>query len=442
MKKIVLFLIIILSLFLYRNSLNIYFFQDDFFMLSITHPNNLSDIASFFIPRSDVQFYRPLSHELFYFLGRSFLDWNPFLFHLAIFAVFIGVIALFYKLGRYFLNHQPIRLFSSFLFATSAIHYNSLNWIVNFSYILVAFFFFLGLILYFDKRPTYQIILVYILGLLSNEFMIVFPIIICLYKFKKSLFSIFFTITAIYSFNRFILFPPQIGSYNYTIGKEILSSYRFFFLFFLNFPETIKDQMLSLLKIKEEFIQSFRWELAIFFINFVLILLIFTLPLFQSKRIISKKFIFLFLFFIITLLPIVGIPAHTSPHQGTIAFAGFLLFILLPLDTIWPKIPRVRAIMVIISGIIWIYSSFLNINLNDRIHWIKRRSDIVKDWISKIDKKRNIIIANSILIIGTDDKETKVALKDGEGIREYVQLPNITVKFSPNPEYRGKLIVK
>ncbi len=450
MKRLLLLLILILNFFLFRNSFQTYFFQDDFFMLSETNTNNLQDVISFFVPRSDVQFYRPLSHELFYFSARFLFGWNPILFHLAIYTVFIGVIFLFYKLSRYFLTAESIRLFATFLFATSAIHYNSLNWVVNFSYILVAFFYFLGFLLFLKKAPAFQVVLIYIAGLLSNEFMITFPVVLAIYtllfkpkiKQTKSLFITLVIITALYLFFRFFLFSPQIGSYKYSFGKEILSSYRFFFLFFLNFPETIKDQMLSLVKIKNEFIQSFKWEIIIFFTNAIVIIFLFIISIIKAQRKLIKTHLFLFSWFIFTLLPIVGIPHHTSPHQGTIAFAGFLIFILLPLDSIWPKYYKIGAITIFISGIIWVYSSFLNIDLNDRIHWIKRRSDIVKDWISKIDKERNAITDNSILIIGDYDKETKVALKNGEGIREYVQLPNIKVEFSSNPVYKGKLIVK
>ncbi|MCG2692237.1 hypothetical protein L6272_05425, partial [Microgenomates group bacterium] len=64
MKKRMLFywlVILGLSIFLFYPTLKYYFFQDDFYILRITHANNFSQILKLFIPPKNVTFYRPVS---------------------------------------------------------------------------------------------------------------------------------------------------------------------------------------------------------------------------------------------------------------------------------------------------------------------------------------------------------------------------------------------
>lgn len=111
-------------------------------MLSISKIKNIADFLHFFIPRSDVQFYRPISSEGFYLLARQLFGLNPLGFHLIAWLFFVLNIILVWKLARQFLMNKQNASVLAFLYATSAIHYNSLYWIVNFSYILAGFWYF------------------------------------------------------------------------------------------------------------------------------------------------------------------------------------------------------------------------------------------------------------------------------------------------------------
>src|SRR3989338_4119966 len=126
MKKIYFLLILFASTFLFKDLFSIYFFQDDFFMLSLARIKNFSDFLRFFLPHTDVQFYRPLSHELFFFVGKIIFGFNPLGFHFIVYSFYISNIYLVYRLSRYFLNSSYAQYFITSLFSISAIHYNSL----------------------------------------------------------------------------------------------------------------------------------------------------------------------------------------------------------------------------------------------------------------------------------------------------------------------------
>lgn len=135
-------LIVGFSLFAFRNLFSIFFFQDDFYVMSLSHISDIKKFFTFFLPHNDVQFYRPLSHEIFFFLAIKLFGLEYVAYHGFIVCIWIGMAFLVFSITKYYFQSIRTRLFFLFLFATSAIHYNSLYWIVNFSYILGAFFLF------------------------------------------------------------------------------------------------------------------------------------------------------------------------------------------------------------------------------------------------------------------------------------------------------------
>lgn len=447
------FFIVIISLLLFKNSSTTYFFQDDWFVFSISKIASLGDFMNFFIPRNDVQFYRPLSHEVFFLLGRFLFDLNPLGFHIMVWVFFSANTFFVWKLLKIFIKNRILNLIGVFLYATSAIHYNSLFWIVNFSYILVSFWYFLGFFLFVNSKHSFKthslILVIFVLGILSNEFMMTFPVILLIYvllikkptlrKTRVLFFGLLF-VTELYLIFRFLIYRPNFGAYQFVFDKSIVSSYRFFFMFFLNFPETMKDQMISFYKVNTQFLQTFTTEFYLFFANLLSFIFAFTvIPVFyyfKSKnyksyiRKNSGKIIFSILWFIITLTPIIFVPSHISPHQGSISFFGFLLIFLVMFEGVRQHGNRYLFLgLRLILITVWLGSTITSIFLNDRIHWIKRRSDISKYWAQKIKKTYPFLEKNSVILIGADDKETKVALRDGLAVNELYNEESIKVIF-------------
>lgn len=442
MKKRILFfiLLLILSFYVFKDSFSIFFFQDDFFVLAASNIKNISGFINFFIPRSDVQFYRPLSHEIFFFFGRVLFHLNPAGFHTTAYIFYILNTLLVYMIAKKFLKSEIIILTLVICYAISAVHYNSLFWIVNFSYIEVTLFFLLGFAVVLSGIKTLSktalILIVYTMGLLSNEFMITFPLILLLYIFvikRKELRNFIFIlfliscVSFVYLVLRFILFKPNFGSYQFIFDKSLISSYRWFTLFFFNWPETMKDHMITFYKVSPGFLKSFSREYYLFVVNLIIpILLCIIFPLIliiREKKL--EKFIrskiriisFFILWFFVTLGPIIFIPSHISPHQGSIALFGFLMLLLIPLDFMNRK--NLNLAVMIILLLIWFVGTIVTVNFNNKYHWIARRSNIARYWIAKANNNFKTLPDSAVLIIQDEDKEVKVALSDGRAFEVY-----------------------
>ncbi len=442
MKKRILFfvLLFILSFYVFKDSFSTFFFQDDFFVLAASQIKNIGGFANFFIPRSDVQFYRPLSHEIFFFFGRVLFQLNPAGFHTIAYIFYILNILLVYTIAKKFLKSNINILTLVICYAISAVHYNSLFWMVNFSYIEVTLFFLLGFVIVLSGikklSKAVLIFIVYTMGLLSNEFIITFPLILLLYIFiinrkeLRNFLFILFLITGVsfmYFILRFFLFKPNYGSYQFICDKSVISSYRWFVLFFFNWPETMKDHMITFYKVSPGFLKSFSREYFLFIVNLITpILICLILPvilIIREKKL--EKFIrskigiisFFILWFLVTLAPIIFIPSHISPHQGSIALFGILMLLLIPLDFIDKK--NLNLAVMVILLLVWTAGTTVTVNFNNNYHWIVRRSDIARYWIDKASKNYKTLPDAAVLIIQNEDKEVKVALSDGRAFEVY-----------------------
>jgi len=135
--------------------------------------------------------------------------------------------------------------------------------------------------------------------------------------------------------------------------------------------------------------------------------------------------------FILTLLPIVFIPNHVSPQQEDIAIFGILLILVLPFDYMNKRLNKyLKLSLIIIVVSIWYIASWTTVTLNNRIHWINRRSKIVQYWLEKTSKLYPALKSNSTVIINTTDYETQVALGEGRAIHELYSDSSLKVIFS------------
>lgn len=449
--------ILLLSLFgiiLFRRLFSIYFFQDDFFVLFLSQIHDIKSFFSFFLPHTDVQFYRPLSHEIFYFLAFRLFGLNAIFYHLAVIAVWNGLLLLIFMLTKYYFDSLRVRFLFIFLFATSAIHYNSLYWIVNFSYILVAFFYFLNYLIYKIYLNTslkaFLLSLFFILGLLSNEFMITFPVMIAVDSliFKNMRANLKYlillaSILGLYMTLRFVLYTPVYDTYQFEFDKSIISSYRWFILFFLGWAETMKDQMITFYQVRKFFWDSFYYTWYVYigeFLLFFTCLIVLPVYFICKKRRIRVQFlnklpIFIFglLWFLITLLPIIFVPSHISPHQGTIALFGFLLICLSLIDLLGKYNLRLFITISLAMGMMWVATTTLTVVLNDQVHWIFNRSNLSKEWIEKTKIAFPSLTKGDAILINTDNKEAIVALNGGRGIQVLYSDYTLRVYFSSFP---------
>ncbi len=434
---VLLLLTILASLYLYKDSFSAYFFQDDWFTFSISKASNLREFIRFFIPRTDVIYYRPLGMQVPFFLTRSIFGLNPLAFHVLTFLTHLVNILLVFYLIRFIIKNDYIAVIASFLYGISAVHYIPFLWFSTFPFILGSTVFLISLIFYLKSIIRHKNLLVYsviffILGLFINEMMVTFPFILlllCLYlnQDKKNLIHIlpFVIIDVIYVLGRFLFFrPPSNGAYQLAINKEVLLNLRGYVLWLFNWPEEMKAQFISLFKINPDFMKGFQFYgisfiLTLFIILSVFIIIILPNLLLKKRSVVIKKLIILFLMFISSLVPVLFFPLHSFSYYLPIPLILFLIVLsdflqfFKSCNGLQFKISYFLIILLISS---WYYSAIVAVRFNNLIHWAPRRSLLSEKLVNGFiaDKKSE---PNKKIFIVQNTSENRLALNNQDGLK-------------------------
>ena len=286
MKRFFLLLAAFLAI-LYRNAFFARFFQDDFLLLQLAKSGNIfTPIANF--P------YRPLSIQIFYGFGFKLFGENPFGYHLLLFLIFIAALFFVYKLS----NWQ-----TTVIYAFNVSLFPLFYWVAASYFVLAAFFVF-GAVYFYKKQNFVIAFLFFLFGLLSNEIIVVLPLLLLLTKISKKVW-IFFFVDALYLLFRMRLALPQAKDYTLDFSLKFLTTFKWYFLRIFNLPEG-RSAMNSLI--------------LVLFIFLIFILLA------SYKNFSLKKFIFGISWFFIGALPFFFLPYHMSAYYLTISLFGPAVF--------------------------------------------------------------------------------------------------------------------
>ena len=142
-------------------------------------------------------FYRPVSQQLFFYLGYKAFGLNAFWFHIInVFFHFLNSVLLYLIILRLTKNKLASLVGASF-FVANRVHLMSVYWISAFSEVGAAFFYFLTFLLFLRYLDTKKLIYIFvslplfILGLFSKEMLVTIPLVMALYllifgKFQKT----------------------------------------------------------------------------------------------------------------------------------------------------------------------------------------------------------------------------------------------------------------
>src|SRR3989344_4448417 len=100
--------------------------------------------------------------------------------------------------------------------------------------------------------------------------------------------------------------------------------------------------------------------------------------------------LFILNLFLISLLPVVFLPLHQYPYFLILASIGWLLFFLTPLALLIKQYKNKQltiSIYVIIVSLVWYYSSIINFNFTESIHWIEDRQEVSRSYLNRIKKQ-------------------------------------------------------
>lgn len=390
-KNLILGLIFLIVFIIYFPSLFNFFSHDDFFHLTISQARAFGDFLNFFNPTvapGGFGFYRPLTTQVFYFLGISLFKLNPLPLHLISFTVFFAVIFMVFKLAEELLKSRKAALLTAFLYAVSATHFGHLYYLGAFQELGLAFFFFFSVwqfvrFLKFGKFRNYLISLVMFLGaLMSKEFAVTLPAVLLLVFFhlklrkeqitplKKNLLGLvpFLLVLGLYLFFHLTYYGFAKGdSYVWQFSPRILNTIFWYLLWSFNMPEMLVDFVgPRLIPIPNLFKYYGEQILPILGIFAVLMGLLGWLILAEYRRLKFKSlavYLFSIVWFVLTLAPVLFLPLHKFAYELTVPLCGFTLGLGLLLS-------RTKKYLTFSFLALFLLLSVLTLTLTARTHWI------------------------------------------------------------------------
>jgi len=440
--------------FLFKSALFGYFFQDDWFSFSISHVSSIIDFFKFFVPRSDVIYYRPLGMQIpFYFVDQLF-GLNPLPFKLATFVIHLVNGMLVYLFIKQFLKQHWTAIIAAFVYLTSANHQIIFYWAATFAFIMAPTFY-LGSFILFLQRKINLSLLVFAVGLLANELLITLPSVITtwllLRRKKEQIKKLvgFWLVTGLYIvFRLTVAHFPTNGGYSLIYDlKQPFITLRNFLLWSLNWPETIQDQFLKFFVLNKLFIQNFSPYIAVFVTVSLLYLVFFiAIPLVAiythkiKKPDLAIPF-FGLIWFVITLVPVLVFANHAFSYYVPIPLIGLLMagfYLVKELMTSLNMSKFVQIISLLIFSGIWYYSSFINIDLNTKIHWAPQRAAKSSYLVNLLRTKYPILPPDAVVVVISHDEEYKWALGEQNAVHVLYNAPTISTFYGSETEYFAK----
>ncbi|MBI2010417.1 MAG: hypothetical protein HYS86_04570 [Candidatus Chisholmbacteria bacterium] len=357
----------------YYPALFTYFSQDDFTHLVMSQAKTFGDIVNFFRPPTSAIFYRPLSIQLYTFVGQLLFGTNPFGYHVVALVTHLANVYLVFRLLGHFVKDKTPRYVAAFIYGIHPVHFMSLFWIAEFSMVLAPFFAFLAMDAFLDQR-FYRFLLFLLLGLLSNELVVAVPLILLLwvlvkrtYKQMPWLIPAFFLVGGLV-WVRFFLVPTSLDT------QYVLSITPLVFL------SNLKWQLIRAIGLPEGFMAytgSWGMQMALAAI------LGFWLVWIRSVNLKTlRKYFSLLLFaggwFGLALLPVGFLIQHQSPIYQIIGLPGFLLGIILGLK------PRLSVLRVYLLAGLFFISAFWGIRSQIDYHWVTQRARSAKYHLQKV----------------------------------------------------------
>ncbi len=392
----------LIAFILYYPSLFGFFTHDDFFHLKISQVASFKEFLNFFNILNAPEgwgFYRPLTTQVFYFLGRTLFNSVPFWMHAFSFVVFFLIIILVYRLALILTKKETVAILTAFLYATSATHFGHLYFLGTFQELGLAFFFLMSVLLFvqFLKNNTllyyFFSIIFFLLALTSKETAVMLPLVLLLvFGFTKLnnkivvsknrlviVASSFLVVQLFYLSLRFFLYGLVQGeSYIWDFSPRFLNTLFWYGLWSFNLPEMLVDFVGPGLSFNPNLFKFWSKEIVPIFLFFGAVTAhILYLALKVRKKLTKKDFliiIFSLLWFVLTLMPVLFLPLHkftfylTLPLIGVVLVASYLI-----------EKANVTGIFKLVFASVWVALSIFTLQLTKETHWISQGAEVAKN---------------------------------------------------------------
>ncbi len=449
---------IFLTFGIFYSAFSAFFFQDDWFSLSISRVQNFFDILKFFIPRPDLIYYRPLGMQVPFFIFQYLFGINPLPFRIATFLLHLINGFLVYKILYIFINNKNWAKWGALLYLTSSIHMIVFYWAATFAFVLAPLLYFWIFILYTKGNNKFGL-LIFIIGLLTNELLLSLPLTIFLWEFlyqksKNMLKTItYFVCTAIYLIFRLKSAYLPLGG-NYALVTNIKTTFivlRNYFLWVFQWPEETANQFMSFVKLNPLFFKIHITYMLSFLTVLILAIIIFLiipgLYLIKNKKQISDNIqtsIFGLGWFFITLSPVLFFSQHAYSYYLPIPFLGILIF---GLSISYKAYKSMKLNNNFILGlctvftVVWVVGSMTNIHFNQIYHWAPRRAEISGLIVKTMKQIYPTLPQNAVVVIPVNaDKSdnNRWALNDQQAFKIVYNDTTIKTYYGKNEELNKK----
>lgn len=398
----------LISLVLFWPSFTNFYSYDDFFHLKISNVSSFWEVLNFFNlieAPSGWGFYRPITTQLFYFLGIKLFGADPFSLHVFSAGVYISLIFIIYKLIKLLAKNELVAGISTVIYSLSASHFAHFYFLGAFQEVLMTFFVIGSVLAFLKKKHLYSAIFM-LLGLMSKETAVITPFLILVSHFyfnyrKKTDPKLPGLLKAMlphgmllisYIAMRVFFFGFATGdSYVWDISPRIFNTLFWYTLWSFNLPETLVDFVGSGLKINPNLFLYWGREFKVIFTLFTLLMvsMLINLPLLiKGKKLKFEALIFSGAFFILGLGPVIFLPIHKFPYYLTLPAIGFSL----ALSEILHRSKIQTVIFILIFGILNLFT----LNHTANTHWVTRGAEVAERVYNYASENRNDLSGKSI----------------------------------------------
>lgn len=448
-----------IALFFHHQSLDYFFFQDDFFEINISQAQNLGEYLQFFAFRDDIIAYRPITLQNFFFASTSLFGLNPVGARTTTIIFFFAAALLIIKVVKLISSSNRAAVISAFLWLTSSIHFMAISWIAAAYNIIGTFFWLLTSFIFLkflkNNNPiTYLLSLVaYLATIGSFEFSVTWPIIFGLYHylFKRKLtetlklFWPFLFVAAIYLAARtiFIKVPP-IYEYQIIFNLDSLKAFFWYILWAGNVPEELKKQVVEKLIVFNGIFLAEYWQLtAKVFIGMLCVIFLGILfPLYKivsrNLKIDSRLILFALAWFTIGIAPVLLLPNHTFamylvfPSIGLYLVIGYLLSL------------AKNTSLILATLAVWVITSATTISFYRINFWIVQAQKTAGEFSYNIQNQFPFLPKESIILFHLPDPWQRQALLDQHAIRTLYHDPTLLIYYNKEsllkdyPKFAGR----
>lgn len=433
--------------FLYRPSFSSFFFQDDWFSFSISNASSLKEVARFFIPRSDVIYYRPLGMQVPFYLVNTIVGLQPLLFRIATLMVHILNSFILYKIFIRTLKSRTWSLLGTFLYATSTVHFTPFYWAATFAFVMIPGFYF-GAILAFLVKKYRLAFGIFILGMFVNELIITLPLLLLGVNFitkdkpAARQLAAFLGMSFLYVSMRLMFRIPTEGNYSLAFSvRSIMTTIRDYGLWTFHFPEEIHNQFVSFFMLNPVFLKDFLNRIWWWSTNMTIVMIVLIASWIIAFKHRKKAELDLMklgcVWYILSLLPVFFFRDHAFSYYLPIALGGLMLTLMMGLKVLSEILKKNQPVIVAVSlllPVVWGVSSYQTLIFNKDVHWAPRRAKIAREITKNMTSRHPNIEEDGVIVIENRD-ENKWALGDQDAFKVIYHHPTILTWYGTHKEY-------